>query len=160
MKALTLLIMSAVMVMPVTGTARPSTNLPSGGLSSGCYWYPGPTQIIQMTGDGVGDVLASINSPARRQEFAEEWLRVSKESVTKSFEVQKQWLDLQKDYMKFQAEMELVRLEQLRLQAEIERLHVHRLRLETEKLQLQQEIARDRRPETAEEPPGANKDSR
>lgn len=160
MKALIVLIMSAVAVTPVTGTARPSANLPSGGLSSGCYWYPGPTQIIQMTGDGVGDVLASINSPARRQEFAEEWLRVSKQSVARSFEVQKQWLDLQRDYMKFQAEMELVRLEQLKLQAEIERLHVQRLRLETEKLQLQQDIAKDRRPETAERQPSANSDSR
>lgn len=89
----------------------------------------------------MGEVLASINSPVRRQELAEDWLRFSKEAVATSWEFQKQWIELQKEYMRFQNQMEQFRLEIMRLQAEIERLQVEKLRLEKEKLELQREMA-------------------
>ena len=158
-----IVLMLTFLVAPVAGLDDPGANMVSGRQGAGrfphgCYWYFGPPQVIQAGGDGLGEALASISNLGRRQDFAEDWLRFSKQSVARSLDFQKQWIELQKEYLRFESEMELLRLERLKLEAEIERLCVERLRLEKEKLELQKDTSKRGRQKTPEMGLAAAKD--
>jgi hypothetical protein len=104
--------------------------------SYGCFGYPGPPQIIQAPGNEVRKVLDAISNPADRQKFAVAWLKFSEQSATKSLQIQKEWVELQKSHLTSQVQIEQHRLEKLKLEVEIEKLQVEKLRLEKENLQL------------------------
>ncbi len=137
----TLIVLTMLAVVPCAATAESGTDQVVGGSgyiypSYGCFWYPGPPQLIRTPGNEVSKVLDAISSPADRQKFAIEWLKFSEQSTTKSLQIQKEWVELQRHYLSSQIQIEQLRLEKLNLEAEIEKLQVEKLRLERENLQL------------------------
>jgi len=136
----TLIVLAMLAVVTCAATAEPGTDqVPGGGYiypSYGCFWYPGPPQLIRTPGNEVSKVLDAISSPGDRQKVAIEWLKFSEQSTTKSLQIQKEWVELQKHYSSSQIQIEQLRLEKSKLEAEIEKLQVEKLRLEKENLQL------------------------
>jgi hypothetical protein len=92
---------------------------------------------------GAGEIsrlLEAINDTGQRAKLAEEWLKFSQQSVMRNWELQKEWLELQKSHLKFQHELGLLRMENLRLQQQVNQLQADMLRLERENIELRSEI--------------------
>ncbi|MHC4616894.1 MAG: hypothetical protein ACYTEQ_03980 [Planctomycetota bacterium] len=92
---------------------------------------------------GAGEIsrlLQAVNDTGQRAKLAEQWLKFSQQSVLRNWELQKEWLELQKSYLKFQHELGLLRMENLRLQQQINQLQADILRLERENMELRSEI--------------------
>lgn len=136
----TLIVLAILAFVPCEAMAESgSPRCPSCGYiypSYGCFLYPSPPQLIQAPGNEVRKVLDAISNPADRQKFAVEWLKFSEQSATKSLQIQKEWVELQKRHLSSQTLIEQLRLEKFKLEAEIEKLQVEKLRLEKENLQL------------------------
>jgi len=109
----------------------------------GCFGYPGFPPVIQISGEGVGQVLASITRTEKRQGLAEQWFQILEQSCTRSLDLQKGWLQVQQRHLELQKQIEEIRLETLKLQAEIEKLQREKLRLEKEKLELQLKLQKE-----------------
>lgn len=104
------------------------------------YWpvewqYGSPESL-----DRIGDVLSAIDSPSRRSALAENWLQFSKTAITRNLELRDHWLNLQKQQMNQDQQVEHQRLEMARLQMQIEQLRAENLRLERENLQIRMEL--------------------
>ncbi len=83
----------------------------------------------------VGEILGAIDSPQRRTELAEQWLRFSKEVINQDLEYRRQWLDLERAQLSQQQAVEQLRLEVARLQLEVEQLRARNAQLERENLE-------------------------
>lgn len=121
MKWFVFLTILAAGAVPVTVTARSdagpaSDNLTYGHLPYGCFGYPGFVPVIQISGDGVGQVLASITHSEKRQGLAEKWFQILEQSCTRSLDLQKGWLQLQQRHLELQKQIEQLRAEMLKLQ--------------------------------------------
>lgn len=129
-----------VLFLPSLVMADPDTGLTFGGRAYtpyGCFGYPGPPQVIQISSDVVSKLLGNIGLPQERRRLAESWLRTIEQSWTKNRKFREEWIELQKTHLKFQREMEQLQIEKLKLRAEIEKLQTEKLQLEKEKLELQ-----------------------
>ncbi len=78
----------------------------------------------------VGEILGAIDSPQKRTELAEQWLRYSREVIAKDLEYRQQWLDLPKRQLSQFREVEQLRLEVARLQVQVEELRARNAQLE------------------------------
>ena len=107
------------------------------------YCYPGPEQLIQLSGDGVSRVLATISSSDKRLQMAEKWFQLIEQSYTKTWQFQKDWLALQAQHLNLQKELEQRRMETMKLQAEIEKLKAENLKLEKENLELRLKLQKE-----------------
>ncbi len=83
----------------------------------------------------VGEILGAIDSPQRRTELAEQWLKYARQVIDKDLEFRRQWLDLERAQLSQQQAVEQLRLEVARLQLEIEQLRARNAQLERENLQ-------------------------
>jgi hypothetical protein len=84
----------------------------------------------------VGEIIGAIDSPQKRSELAEQWLRYSKEIINQDMEYRRQWLDLQRAQLSQFREVEQLRMEVARLQAQLEELRARNAQLERESLRM------------------------
>jgi len=101
----------------------------------GCPFAWSAQQAL-VSGGEVGKLLGAVSDPAQRQKLAADWLQFSKQSIMRSHDLQKEWLDLQKAGLSLQRDLAVLRADNLKLQAEIQKLQVEKLRLEKENLEL------------------------
>ncbi len=83
----------------------------------------------------VGEILGAIDSPQRRTELAESWLKYAREVIDRDLEYRQQWLDLERAQLSQQQAIEQLRLEVAHLQLEVEQLRARNAQLQRENLQ-------------------------
>jgi hypothetical protein len=127
---------AAMILMAALGPARiASASYDVYGYPPGGLHYGSPAWM-----DRISEVLRAVDSPARRSNLAEEWLRFSQRAISKNLEFQDQWLDIQRQQLRQDQRVAQHRLEMARLQMELERLRQENLLLERENLQMRREL--------------------
>jgi hypothetical protein len=102
--------------------------------------YPYPVYGSPESLDRVGEVLGAIDSPSRRSALAENWLQFSKTAIAKNLELRDRWLNLQKEQLNRDQQVEQQRVDMARLQVQLEQLRAENLRLERENLQMRMSL--------------------
>ncbi len=118
---------------PQSGSGTEGSPLPVRPIATpyGGSNYVATPEIISR----VGEILGAIDSPQRRTELAESWLKYAKEVIARDLDYRQQWLDLEIAQLSRQQQVEQLRLEVSRLQLEVEQLRARNAQLESENLQ-------------------------
>lgn len=120
-------------------------------------WMYGSPEFMNR----IGEVLNAIDSPSRRSEVAQNWVQFAKTAISKDLDFQQQWLELQREQVQQNQQIDQSRVDMAKLQLQIEQLHAANLQLEQENLQLQLELSKQgaapaANPPTAEAVPGTS----
>jgi hypothetical protein len=163
MKAFTVLTVLVTTAIQATVVGQPNTDWPVGACGYGyggwrCCRYHPYGLAIQPSGLEVSKVLEGVSSPDKRSKLAESWLSFSRESISRSLDLEKERIDVERASLQLQAkalelesQMQELRTEMRELVAELERFKVESLRLQQENAELRLELQKARE---AEDRPG------
>ena len=129
------MIPAAIVLIGVAAQAQPAPLAPAYPYPP-ASWYHGYPEMI----DRVSDILDAIDNPSERSNLAKDWLKFSRQAITRSLEQRDSLINLHERQLRYQQQVERADVDIAKLQLQIEQLRAENLKLERENLELRRQM--------------------